>query len=77
MLASPHILTADNREASIHIGTEIPILTSQSNVPGIAGQLGQTALGLLQSQLQRTMPLVGVTSVAELREHGRDLVRKA
>ncbi|MFM7736205.1 MAG: type II secretion system secretin GspD [Alphaproteobacteria bacterium] len=44
VLASPHILTADNREASIHIGTEIPILTSQSNVPGISGQLGQTAL---------------------------------
>ncbi len=44
VLASPHILTADNREASIHIGTEIPILTSQSNVPGIAGANGQTAL---------------------------------
>ncbi|MBU6281373.1 hypothetical protein KGQ64_03945, partial [bacterium] len=44
VLASPHILTADNREASIHIGTEIPILTSQSNVPGISGVNGQTAL---------------------------------
>jgi general secretion pathway protein D len=44
VLASPHILTADNREASIHIGTEIPILTSQSNIPGIQTGTGQTAL---------------------------------
>jgi general secretion pathway protein D len=44
VLASPHILTADNREASIHIGTEIPILTSQSNIPGVNTVGGQTAL---------------------------------
>ncbi|HEY8515016.1 MAG TPA: type II secretion system secretin GspD [Candidatus Binatia bacterium] len=44
VLASPHILTADNREASIHIGTEIPILTSQANIAGIQTAGGQTAL---------------------------------
>jgi general secretion pathway protein D len=44
VLASPHILTADNREASIHIGTEIPILTSQANIAGVQGVGGQTAL---------------------------------
>ena len=44
VLASPHILTADNREASIHIGTEIPILTSQANIAGIQGSNGSTAL---------------------------------
>jgi len=44
VLASPHILTADNREASIHIGTEIPILTSQANIAGIQGANGSTAL---------------------------------
>ncbi|MEW6273030.1 MAG: hypothetical protein AB1689_27445, partial [Thermodesulfobacteriota bacterium] len=44
VLASPHILTADNREASIHIGTEIPILTSQANIAGIQTGTGQTAL---------------------------------
>jgi general secretion pathway protein D len=44
VLASPHILTADNREASIHVGTEIPILSSQANIAGIAGANGQTAL---------------------------------
>jgi len=44
VLASPHILTADNREASIHIGTEIPILTSQANIAGVSGANGQTAL---------------------------------
>lgn len=44
VLASPHILTADNREASIHIGTEIPILTSQANIAGIQGAGGETAL---------------------------------
>jgi general secretion pathway protein D len=44
VLASPHVLTADNREASIHIGTEIPILTSQSNIPGVNTAGGQTAL---------------------------------
>lgn len=44
VLASPNILTADNREASIHIGTEIPILTSQANIAGIQGANGSTAL---------------------------------
>ncbi|MBY0279954.1 hypothetical protein K2Z84_31850, partial [Candidatus Binatia bacterium] len=44
VLASPNILTADNREASIHIGTEIPILTSKANFPGIQGANGSTAL---------------------------------
>lgn len=44
VLASPNILTADNREASIHIGTEIPILTSQANLAGINTSNGSTAL---------------------------------
>jgi general secretion pathway protein D len=43
ILASPHLLTADNREASINIGSSVPILTSRANVPGV--QIGgQTAL---------------------------------
>jgi general secretion pathway protein D len=44
VLASPHILTADNREASIVIGEEIPVLSSQANLAGIQGANGQTAL---------------------------------
>jgi general secretion pathway protein D len=44
VLSSPHILTADNREASIHVGTEIPILTSQANLSGINTTGGQSAL---------------------------------
>jgi general secretion pathway protein D len=44
VLASPHVLTADNREASITIGEEIPVLTSQANLAGIQGANGQTAL---------------------------------
>ena len=43
ILASPHILTADNREASITIGNSVPVLTSQANVPGVQVG-GQTAL---------------------------------
>jgi general secretion pathway protein D len=43
ILASPHILTADNREASINIGNSVPILTSRANVPGVQ-VAGQTAL---------------------------------
>lgn len=44
VLASPHILTADNREASIVIGEEIPVLSSQANLAGIQSANGQTAL---------------------------------
>jgi len=44
VLASPQILTADNREASIHIGTQIPVLTSQANIAGINNANGSTAL---------------------------------
>jgi general secretion pathway protein D len=44
VLASPHVLTADNREASIVIGEEIPVLTSQANIAGIQTSTGQTAL---------------------------------
>jgi general secretion pathway protein D len=43
ILASPHILTADNREASINIGSSVPVLTQTANVPGIQ-QGGSTAL---------------------------------
>ena len=43
ILASPHILTADNREASINIGNSVPILTSRANVPGVQSG-GNTAL---------------------------------
>jgi general secretion pathway protein D len=44
VLASPHVLTADNREASIVIGEEIPVLTSQANIAGIQSADGGTAL---------------------------------
>ena len=43
ILASPHILTADNREASINIGSSVPVLTQTANVPGIQTG-GNTAL---------------------------------
>jgi general secretion pathway protein D len=43
ILASPHILTADNREASINIGSSVPVLTQTANVPGIQTG-GSTAL---------------------------------
>lgn len=34
VLASPHILVSDNREASIQVGQQIPIPTSETNVTG-------------------------------------------
>ncbi len=34
MLASPHVLVSDNREAKILIGDQVPIATSETNVPG-------------------------------------------
>lgn len=43
ILASPHILTADNREASINIGSSVPVLTQTANIPGIQTG-GSTAL---------------------------------
>lgn len=42
-----------------------------------AGEAGVAhAISLLQSQLLRTLQLLGVTSIAELRERGSELVRK-
>jgi L-lactate dehydrogenase (cytochrome) len=42
---------------------------------GAAGQPGvEHAIDLLVAQLRRTMQLLGVTTIAELREHGDDLV---
>jgi general secretion pathway protein D len=35
ILASPHILVSDNREASIQVGQQIPIATSTISTPGI------------------------------------------
>lgn len=34
VLASPHILVSDNREAKIQVGDQVPIATSQTNVSG-------------------------------------------
>lgn len=34
VIASPHILAADNREARIQIGDQVPVVTSETNVPG-------------------------------------------
>ncbi|MBI5074867.1 MAG: hypothetical protein HZB62_06835 [Nitrospirae bacterium] len=34
VLASPHILVSDNREAKIQVGDQVPIATSQTNVAG-------------------------------------------
>lgn len=34
VLASPHILVSDNREASIQVGQQIPIPTSETNITG-------------------------------------------
>ncbi len=36
VLASPHILVSDNREAKIQIGDQVPIATSETNVSGTA-----------------------------------------
>jgi type II secretory pathway component GspD/PulD (secretin) len=33
VVAAPHILVADNREASIQVGQQIPLATSQTNTP--------------------------------------------
>lgn len=37
LLASPHILAMDNKEASIHIGDEVPIATGFNQQPATAG----------------------------------------
>ncbi|HIJ60430.1 MAG TPA: hypothetical protein HPP56_07455, partial [Nitrospirae bacterium] len=34
VIASPHILAADNREARIQIGDQVPVVTSETNVTG-------------------------------------------
>jgi len=34
VLSSPHILVADNREAKIQVGNQVPIVTSETNVSG-------------------------------------------
>lgn len=36
VLAAPHILVSDNREAKIQIGDQVPIATSETNVSGTA-----------------------------------------
>lgn len=36
VLASPHVLVSDNREAKIQIGDQVPIATSETNVSGTA-----------------------------------------
>ena len=36
ILASPHVLVSDNQEASIQIGKQVPIATSETNVSGTA-----------------------------------------
>ena len=44
VLASPHIIAADNREARIQIGDEIPIATSQATAVGAAVTPGTTSI---------------------------------
>ena len=44
VIASPHIICADNREARIQIGDEIPIATSQATAVGTAVTPGQTSI---------------------------------
>lgn len=34
VIASPHILAADNREARIQIGDQVPVITSETNITG-------------------------------------------
>jgi len=44
----------------------------------VAGQPGvEHAIDLLAAQLRRTMQLLGVTTIADLRQHGDDLVAAA
>ena len=35
VLSSPHIMTTDNREAHIKVGSEVPIITTQQNAVGV------------------------------------------
>jgi general secretion pathway protein D len=35
VLSSPHIMTTDNREAHIQVGSEVPIITTQQNAVGV------------------------------------------
>jgi len=59
ILSRPHILTADNQEARILVGQEVPILTSQS-ASGVQGTTGQTQI--LQSvQYRDTGVVINVT----------------
>jgi general secretion pathway protein D len=37
VLASPHILVSDNREARIQVGSEVPLTTSQTSTTAVAG----------------------------------------
>ncbi len=48
VLASPHIIAADNREASIQIGQEIPIATSQATQVGAGAGVGTSILSTIQ-----------------------------
>ncbi len=48
VLASPHIIAADNREARIQIGDEIPIATSQATQVGAGAGTGTSILSTIQ-----------------------------
>jgi general secretion pathway protein D len=42
VLSSPHIMTVDNHEAHILVGSEVPIVTTQSNAVGITSNNNNT-----------------------------------
>lgn len=47
ILQQPHIMALDNKSASINIGQEVPILTSNVNIPGTTG--GTTSGSIVQT----------------------------
>jgi general secretion pathway protein D len=59
VLSRPHILTADNQEARILVGQEVPIITSQSDTD-VTGAGGQTRF-LQNVQYRDTGVVVNVT----------------
>ena len=64
-----------------HRRSEVEIAVGQFNrevVGHLVGEAGvDRALDLLSREFKSTMQFLGVTSVAELRKHGRDLITRA
>jgi general secretion pathway protein D len=58
IISTPHIVVLDGREATINVGTEVPIVTAETSASDIAGSSGSTKPSILRSVQYRSTGVI-------------------